>query len=85
MLTDYVEAAMRKAKYKILAEDEGYFGEIPPCKGVWANAAELEQCRRELREVLEDWILVRVRLGLSLPVIDRINLNQRRARRRKVA
>ena len=85
MLTEYIEAAMRKAKYKLLRDGEGFFGEIPGFKGAWANAQSLEACRDELREVLEDWILVRVRLGLNLPVSGRINLNQRRSRRRKVA
>lgn len=85
MLTEYVSAAMRKAKYKILKGGEGYFGEIPACKGAWANARTLESCRDELREVLEDWILVRLRRGLSLPVIGGINLNQRRSRKQKVA
>jgi predicted RNase H-like HicB family nuclease len=85
MLTEYVEAAMRKAKYKILGDGEGFFGEIPGLRGVWSNAAALEDCRHELREVLEDWILVRVRLGLDLPVLGGINLNQRKGRKQKVA
>ena len=85
MLTEYVMAAMGKAKYKILKGGEGFFGQIPPCKGAWANAHTLEECREELREVLEDWILVRIRRGLNLPVIAGISLNQRRGRKQKVA
>ena len=85
MLTDYVEAAMRRAKYKILPQGEGFFGEIPALRGTWANAPTLERCRDELREVLEDWMLVRVRQGLTLPVINGINLNRPKGRNRKVA
>lgn len=85
MLTEYVAAAMRKAKYKILKGGEGFFGEIPGFRGVWANARALEACRDELREVLEDWILVRLRRGLMLPVITGIDLNQRKGRKQKVA
>ncbi len=85
MLTDYVEAAMRKAKYKILDGGEGYFGEILGFRGAWANAATLEDCRDELREVFEDWMLVRVRQGLTLPIISGINLNRPRTRKQKVA
>ena len=85
MLTDYVQAAMRKARYKILPANEGFFGEIPGFKGAWANADSLEACREELREVLEDWILVRVRLSLSLPVVAGMNLNPRKGRKREVA
>ena len=84
MLTEYVQAAMRRAKFKDLGEGEGYFGRITGFRGVWANASSLNTCRTELREVLESWMLVRVRLGLSLPVIDGINLNLKK-QRRKVA
>ncbi len=60
MLTEYLEKRLKKAKYKIL-RDGSYFGEIPGLKGVWADGHTLEDCREELREVLEDWILLKVR------------------------
>lgn len=85
MLIEYVQLAIKKAKYKILGDNEGFFGEIRGFEGVWANASTLEDCREELREVLEDWILVRLRLGLNLPTIGGINLNQKKSRKRKVA
>jgi len=34
----------------------------------------LEECREELQEVLEDWILFGLQLGHSLPVVDGIEL-----------
>jgi len=46
--------------YKIL-EDGSYFGAIPGLKGVWASANDLERCREELRDVLEDWLFLKVR------------------------
>ena len=70
MLSQYVGAALRKAQYEILADDSSYYGEIPDFDGVYANAKTLEACREELREVVEEWILVRVSRGLSLPVVD---------------
>jgi len=73
MLSKYLQAAMRHAKYKIL-EDGTYYGEIPGFRGVLANAETLEDCREQLQEVLEDWILVGVRLGHRLPVVDKISL-----------
>ncbi len=75
MLTEYIQAAMRRGKYKLLDQDEGFFGEISECPGVWADAPSLEACRDGLREVLEDWILVRARRQLDLPVIDGFDLN----------
>ena len=67
MLTDYIRAAMRKAKYEILEDDGTFYGEIPDFQGVYANAPTLEACREELKEVLEGWILLRTAEHLSLP------------------
>lgn len=74
MLLEYIQAALRRAKYEILADDGSYYGEIPECVGVYANTTTLEECREELREALEEWVLFRVYKGLRLPVIDGIEL-----------
>jgi len=74
MLTKYLEAAMRHARYEILTDDQTYYGEIPECEGVYANAPTLEGCRSELEEVLEDWLLFRIYKNLSLPKIDGVEL-----------
>lgn len=71
MPTDYTRAAMQQARYEILADDGTYYAEIPEFQGVYANAATFEACRKELEEVLEEWILLRVAKHLSLPAIDR--------------
>ncbi len=69
MITTYLRAAMERAHYEIVQEDGSYFGEIPDFQGVWANASSLEQCRTELEEVLESWILVRIHQRLPLPKV----------------
>lgn len=63
MVSEYRSAALHRAHYEILAEDGSYYGEIPGFEGVYANAPSLEACREELREVLEEWIFVRVSRG----------------------
>lgn len=73
MLTSYIRAAMRLAKYEIL-EDHTYYGEIPGFQGVWANAETLEACREELQSALEDWLILGLRMGHELPVVAGINL-----------
>lgn len=62
MLSEYIEKKLKTARYKLL-KDGSYFGEIPGLKGVWANAKNLEECRKELQEVLEDWLLLKIRFG----------------------
>lgn len=74
MLTNYIRAAMRQARYEILPDDGTFYGEIPGFSGVYANAATLEACREELEEVLEEWILFRVSRNLSLPVVEGMEL-----------
>lgn len=74
MLTDYIRAAMRHARYEVLPDDGTYYGEIDGFQGVWANAAILEDCRQELQEVLEEWMLFRLANGLPLPIVDGIEL-----------
>ncbi len=75
MLASYLDNAMEQAVYEII-EDEGmYWGEIPGLQGVWARHATLTGCQRELREALSDWVALRLRLGLPIPVLAGIDLN----------
>ncbi|MBM3327720.1 MAG: type II toxin-antitoxin system HicB family antitoxin [Calditrichaeota bacterium] len=75
MLTDYIKAAMRRAKYEIIDDPNPFYGEIPELPGVWANAATLEACRDELKEVVEEWIILGLKFGDPIPVLDEIDLN----------
>ena len=74
MLTQFIQAAMRQAKYEILS-DQSYYGEIPGFAGVYANAPTLESCREQLQEVLEGWIVLGLRLGHTLPEAGGIRLD----------
>ena len=76
MLTEYIRAAMRRATYQLLG-DGTFFGEIPGFEGLWANATTLGACREELQGALESWILVGIRFGDELPVVDGIDLTVR--------
>ncbi|HVC33893.1 MAG TPA: type II toxin-antitoxin system HicB family antitoxin [Chloroflexota bacterium] len=74
MLTQYIRAAMRRARYEILPDDGTYYGEIPGFQGVWSSAPTLEACRDELQEVLEEWIVLRISQNLHLPIVDDLAL-----------
>jgi predicted RNase H-like HicB family nuclease len=75
MLTEYILAAMHQATYELLPDEEGYYGEIAVLPGVWANGPSLELCREELRQALEGWVVLGLRLGHTLPVVGGIDLN----------
>ena len=70
MITEYIEAALARATYEIIQDEEPYYGEIPGLQGVWASGKTLEACRQDLREVIEGWIIIRLRKGLSIPPLD---------------
>jgi predicted RNase H-like HicB family nuclease len=74
-LTAYIEAALELALYDKL-EDGSFAGEIPKIKGVVAFGRSLRTCETELRSTLEDWILVGLKLGHTLPVLGGIDLNK---------
>ncbi len=75
MLIQYIQTAMRQAKYEILSDDGSYYGEIPGFEGVYANAETLEDCRNELAEVLEGWIFLHLADNTPLPVVNGLKLS----------
>jgi len=75
MLNQYIQTALRQAKYEILIDDKSFYGEIPGFQGVWANATTLEDCRNELAEVLEEWIFLHLADNMPLPVVNGLKLS----------
>ena len=76
---EYIDSALKKAKYEILEKDGSFFGAIPGFDGVYANTKTLEGCREELREVLEEWIMIRISRNLQLPSVNGIKLKIKKA------
>ncbi len=75
MLVEYINKQLQKANYELL-EDRTYYGEIPGLRGVWANAKKLEDCRQELQEVLEGWLILKLRDGDSIPGLKASQVSQ---------
>ncbi len=73
MLLEYIQKALEKAQYKNL-DDGTWFAEIPDFEGVWANASNVEQCRHELQEVLEEWLILKIRDHDPIPKIGRVEI-----------
>lgn len=69
MLSEYIEKQFKKAKFKVL-KDGSYFGSISIFPGVWANRKTLASCEKELREVLEESLILKVRNKESIPGFD---------------
>lgn len=84
ILSEYIEAALSHAIYDKL-EDDSFCGKIPQCRGVIAFGKTLRECEDDLHSTLEDWILLGLKLGHKLPVVESINLNKRISREQVVA
>jgi predicted RNase H-like HicB family nuclease len=67
LFVNFIDAAMSRARYEWLNEDDGYYGRIPELPGVWATGDTVDECAMELREVLEDWIALGAKFGHPLP------------------
>ena len=74
MLIQYIQAALEHAKYEIIDDEEPYFGEVPELQGVWASGKTLEECRKNLEEIIDEWIVIRLRKGMTIPSIGIFNI-----------
>ncbi|MDI6761344.1 MAG: type II toxin-antitoxin system HicB family antitoxin [Candidatus Brocadiaceae bacterium] len=73
MLVEYIQGALEKAEYKKL-EDGTWFAEIPGFEGVWANGKTVEECRKELMGVLEEWLILKLRDKDPIPAVKGIKI-----------
>jgi predicted RNase H-like HicB family nuclease len=73
MLTRYILEAMKRSRYKTLP-DGTCFGKIPGLAGVWANEQTPEKCRVVLQEVLEEWLVLKIRDNDPIPRVGRVSL-----------
>ena len=76
MIIEYIENALSRAKYEIIEDEESYYGEVPELKGVWATGKTLAECRKNLAEVIDGWIIVRLRKGLLIPAIGEYKIKE---------
>lgn len=70
MMPKYPDMAMQRARFEFLEEDGSYYGEIPGFQGVFSSAQTLEETRKQLAEVLESWLILRISRQLPIPPMD---------------
>ncbi len=69
MITQYVQEYLNRAHYEIIEDEDPYYGEIAELQEIWAVGKNIEECRRNLREAVEGWILVSIKTGLPIPKV----------------
>jgi predicted RNase H-like HicB family nuclease len=68
MFSEYIQAALERAEYDTL-EDGSYVATVPGLQGVIAVGGTFEECRKDLIEVIEEWIVARLQWGYPIPPI----------------
>ena len=66
MLTQYLKNKLKSIKFERI-ENGTYVATIPGARGVWANAKTKKDCKKEIAEVLEEWVLLKVRDHENIP------------------
>ena len=74
VLSDYFDAAMASSVFEAL-EDGKCCGRIPECTGLLAFGETEQETRKDLRSALEEWVLLGLKFGHSLPTFGGIDLN----------
>ena len=69
MFEKYLQNALNKAEYKLLDTGEWY-ASIAGYEGVWAEGDSIENTRRELIEVLEEWLILKFKDNDPIPFFD---------------
>ena len=74
MILQYIEKALSLAHYEIIDDEDPCYGEVPGLNGVWACAKTLAECRLELEQVVEDWILDSIANKLPIHPLDGLTI-----------
>ncbi len=75
MLAEYISKAIEKAEYKKVEEDNAWFASVPGFEGAWGHGSTIEECRKDLMEVVEEWLLIKIQNHEDLPRVKGIELN----------
>jgi len=66
---------MQCAHYELIDQpDQPYYGEIPGLDGVLATGRTLEECRSNLEEALDSWLILGLQLKHPIPEINNVSL-----------
>jgi predicted RNase H-like HicB family nuclease len=75
-LSRYVEAALQQAEY---SRDENgvVIAQVPGASGFFSQGDTFEEARENLREVIEGNVLLALQLGLDIPVIEGVTIEEK--------
>jgi predicted RNase H-like HicB family nuclease len=77
-LSRYVEAALRQAEYD-RDENEVIVALVPGASGFFAQGDNFEEARENLRDLIEGNVLLALQLGLEIPAIMGVTIEEQDA------
>jgi predicted RNase H-like HicB family nuclease len=80
MIRQYIDEALHRASYSVI-DGNMYCATVTGLPGVIATGATFKTCRDHLAEIVEEWVLLRVSRGLSVPRLGSARVQVRRVRR----
>jgi predicted RNase H-like HicB family nuclease len=72
LIIDYIESLLKNAEYEYDKDTQSWCASIEELPGAYAQANSVEEARRQLTEVIEDYILVSLQKGHSLSGFKRL-------------
>lgn len=73
MIQEFINYYLNKAQYEIIGGKKKFYAEIKDLRGVWATGKTLEECRQNLEETLEGWLVLRLRKNMPVPKFKILN------------
>lgn len=67
MFQEFCNYYLKKAAYELIENGKTYYGEVPSLRGVWATGKTIEECRENLLNVLEGWLILRLQRNMPIP------------------
>jgi predicted RNase H-like HicB family nuclease len=78
LLSHYVELALKQAEYE-RDEDGVVIAQVPGAAGFFAQGDSFEEARENLHDVIEGNVLLALQLGLDIPIITGVVIEERDA------
>jgi len=76
LLDDYVDAALKAARYQKIDHGARVYAELRDFPGAWADGKTREEATKTLRQVLKGWIELQLERGQPLPRLKGVQTPQ---------
>ncbi len=76
LLDDYIDAALKNARYEKIDNGRKVYAELRGFPGAWADGKTRDEAAKTLRQVLKGWIELQLERGQPLPRLKGVQTPQ---------